>query len=149
MLDESVSLDRVFGRACHLHFKAASRLWESIGLYRGQPPLLRALSKQNGRTHSELAAILDVTPSTISNMIKRMEKAELVVRRRDDEDERVSRVYLTDHGRAAISRMTAIMQDLETATFAGFTAEEKAAMRGLLLKMIDNLQDRDEEMATS
>ena len=38
-------------------------------------------------------------PPTVSKMLDRMEKASLVERRRDPEDARLSRVYLTDRSR--------------------------------------------------
>lgn len=140
MFDEPTNLDYLFGRACRTHYKVASRHLESLGLHRGQPPLLGALRKKDGRTHSELAKILEVTPATISNMIKRMEKAGLVIRRRDDEDERVSHVYLTENGREVLVSLHDHMQEVEAVAFAGFSDDEKASMRMLLTKMTENLQ---------
>ena len=141
MIDEPKTLDYLFSVVCRQHFKEANRLLESIGMHRGQPSLLGALGRQDGRTHSELAKILKVTPSTISNMIKRMEKTGLVIRRREDNDERVSRVYLTGKGFETIDTMLTVMQKLEGIAFAGFSEDEKAAMRVLLTKMSENLQD--------
>jgi DNA-binding MarR family transcriptional regulator len=132
-------LDFLLIRVCRVHHNLARQSLEKIGLHRGQPPLLLALGQQNGMTHSELAAKMEVTPAAISNMVKRMEQAGFVVRRRDAEDERVSRVYLTDAGRAIYSEMEAIAQQVNETTFVGFTEEERSVMRDFLMRVHDNL----------
>ena len=86
----------LLGRMCKLMRSRVHAMFEDIGLHRGQHFVLHVLWKEEGITHSELAARSSVQPATITNAIKRMEKAGLVERRRDTEDERVSRVYLTD-----------------------------------------------------
>ena len=133
-------LDFLLIRVCRAHHNLARQSLETIGLHRGQPPLLLALGMQDGRTHSELAEALEVTPAAITNMVKRLEQAGFVVRRRDTADERVSRVYLTNAGRAIYSNAEAIVQSVNRATFAGFTEEERAVMRGLLMRVHDNLR---------
>jgi DNA-binding MarR family transcriptional regulator len=132
-------LDFLLIRVCRIHHNLARQSLEKIGLHRGQPPVLLILGKQDGMTHSELAAKMEVTPAAISNMVKRMEQAGFVVRRRDAEDERVSRVYMTDAGRAIYSEMEAIAQQVNETTFAGFTEEERTIMRDFLMRVHSNL----------
>jgi DNA-binding MarR family transcriptional regulator len=132
-------LDFLLIRVCRVHHNLARQSLEKIGLHRGQPPILFALGKQDGMTHSELAAKMEVTPAAISNMVKRMEQAGFVVRQRDAEDERVSRVYMTDAGRAIYSEMEAIAQQVNETTFAGFTEEERSIMRDFLMRVHGNL----------
>ena len=55
---EPESIDYLLAQICRLHHARAHALLEEIGLYRGQPPVLRALWEEEGRTHSELAARL-------------------------------------------------------------------------------------------
>jgi DNA-binding MarR family transcriptional regulator len=136
---EPESLDHLLAQVCRLHYARAHALLEAIGLYRGQPPVLRALREQEGLTHTELAARLHVTPATITKMIQRMERTGFVVRRPDAEDQRVSRVYLTDAGRAIQSEMRRVMQAIEAETFAGFTLEERASIDRFLLQIRENL----------
>jgi DNA-binding MarR family transcriptional regulator len=136
---EPESIDRLLGQICKLHYFRAFELLEKIGLYRGQPPMLRALSEEEGLTHSELAAHLHVTPATITKMIKRMEKAGFVERRPDLEDQRISRVYLTQAGRAIQADMQQTLQTLEKETFAGFTLQEHVLLRRFFLQIRDNL----------
>lgn len=133
------SLDFLLAQVCRLHHTRARALLEGIGLYRGQPPLLFALWEKEGRTHSELADILSVQPSTITKMLKRMERAGFVERRQDPDDQRVSRVYLTDAGRMIQKEVQQAFLALEEETFDGFTLEERTLLRRLLARIRDNL----------
>jgi DNA-binding MarR family transcriptional regulator len=63
----------------------------------------------------------------------------LVERRRDAEDERVSRVYLTEAGRGIRSKVEETFRDFEAQAFAGLSEEEMTALHELLLKVQKNL----------
>ncbi len=133
------SLDHLLAQVCKLHHARAHALLEALGLYRGQPPVLFALWEQEGLAHTELARRLRVTPATITKMIQRMEKAGFVERRPDPEDQRISRVYLTDAGRAIEPRVKQVWHTLESETFDGFTSDERILLRGFLLQVRENL----------
>lgn len=136
---EPESLDFLLAQVCHLHYTRAHALLEAIGLYRGQPPVLRALWEQEGQTHTELARRLRVAPATVTRMIQRMEKAGFVVRRADPNDQRVSRVYLTEAGRTVRADVQAVWQAMDDETFAGFNAAERDQLRQLLTRVRANL----------
>jgi DNA-binding MarR family transcriptional regulator len=129
----------MLGRMCKLMRNRIHGLFEDIGLHRGQHFVLHVLWKEEGITHSELAARSSVQPATITNALKRMEKAGLVERRRDTEDERVSRVYLTEAGRDIRSKVEETFRDFEAQALAGLSQEEVATLRELLLKVQKNL----------
>ena len=137
---EPESLDFLLAQVCHLHYSRAHQLFEAIGLYRGQPPLLQALWKQEGLTHTQLAANLRVSPSTITKMLQRMGKAGFIVRKLDTEDERVSRVYLTEAGHAIQAQVQATFGTMESEAFSGFTLEEGVLLRRFLLQLRQNLE---------
>ena len=133
------SINHLLAQACRLHRARAHVLLEELGLYRGQPPVLRALWEQEGLTHTELAERLQVRPATITKMIQRMERAGFVERRQDLEDQRVSRVYLAQAGHAVREAVLGVWRRLEDETFAGFTLEESVLLRRFLLQVRDNL----------
>jgi DNA-binding MarR family transcriptional regulator len=136
---EPESMDFLLAQICRLHYGRAHTLLEGLGLYRGQPPVLHALWEREGLAHSELATRLHVQPATITKMIKRMEKAGFVVRRSDPRDQRVSRVYLTDAGRAIQAEVRQVWRALEEETFEGFSLEERVLLRRFFLQMRENL----------
>jgi DNA-binding MarR family transcriptional regulator len=137
------SLGHLLGEICRLQHGRVHALLGGLGVYRGQPPALRALWAQEGLTHSELAHLLHVKPPTITHMIQRMERAGFVQRRPDPTDERVSRVYLTDAGRAIQDEIQRVFRELEAEVFAGFAPEEQVLLRGLLLRVRENLMRGD------
>jgi DNA-binding MarR family transcriptional regulator len=136
-LQETTS--HLLARTCRLLRARAQALLDEIGLYGGQQFILCALWEQEGVTQSELAEQLHVQPATITNALKRMEKAGWVERRHDLEDHRVSRVYLTDAGRAVRGGVEAAWGKLEGRALAGLSADEIAVLRQWLSQIRDNL----------
>jgi DNA-binding MarR family transcriptional regulator len=139
MRPELESLDFLLAQICRLKHARVHTLMEALGLYRGQPPMLRALWEQEGLTHTELAKRLHVQPATITKMLQRMEKSGFVQRKSDPEDQRVSRVYLTAAGRAVQSDVQQAWRTLEQEAFADFTLEERVLLRRFFLQIRENL----------
>lgn len=136
---DSETLDTLFAQACKLKHARVQGLLEEIGLYPGQPAVLRALWAQDGLTHTDLARALQVQPATITKMINRMEKNGFVRRRQDADDQRVSRVYLTEAGRAVQEDVRQVWHRLEQEAFDGFTLEERVLLRRFFLHIHANL----------
>jgi DNA-binding MarR family transcriptional regulator len=80
--------------------RAYKPLLDELGLTYPQYLVLSALWEDGEQTVGGIAARLDLEPSTITPLVKRLEQAGLVARRRNPEDERQVRVTLTDKGRA-------------------------------------------------
>jgi len=136
---EPESLDFLLAQICRLHHARAHTLLEALGLYRGQPPMLHALWEKEGLTHGELATRLHIQPSTVTKMIQRMERAGFVECRPDPDDQRVSRVYLTDAGRAIQAEVKQVWRTMEDETFAAFAPEERTLLRRFLMQMRESL----------
>jgi len=136
---ESESLDQLLAQICRLKHARVRALLETLGLYEGQPSMLRVLWAEEGLTHGDLARRLRVQPATITKMIQRMQKAGFVERRPDPEDERVSRVYLTESGRAVQADVRGVWHTLEKEAFAEFTEEERALLRQFFVQIRANL----------
>jgi DNA-binding MarR family transcriptional regulator len=137
--NETESMEYLLGQVCKLHHARAHALLETLGLYRGQPRLLRALYEGEGITHGDLADRLRVTPATITKMIQRMEKAGFVERHADPADQRVSRVYLTRAGHAIREAVDRALGTLEGEALAGLIEGERLQLYALLLRVRDNL----------
>ena len=137
--NETETMEFLLGQVCKLHHARAHALLEALGLYRGQPRLLHALYEREGITHGELADRLRVTPATITKMIQRMEKAGFVERRADPADQRISRVYLTEPGRAIHEAVDHALGTLEDESLTGLSEEERLELYRLLMHVRDNL----------
>jgi DNA-binding MarR family transcriptional regulator len=116
-------------------------LFDELGLYPGQPRVLYALWDEDGPTQSELTARLNRSPSTITKTVQRMEKAGFVVRRSDERDERISRVFLTEAGRDIRPAVEEVWTRLDRRIFDGFSAEELSLFHGFLLRVCQNIKD--------
>ena len=81
------------------HHNLANRIFNQIGLYRGQPAILFELGRRDGITQSELAEKIEVTQATLTNILHRMEASGLITRQRDTDDSRFLHIFLTDAGR--------------------------------------------------
>ncbi|MEU5382996.1 MarR family winged helix-turn-helix transcriptional regulator [Kitasatospora cineracea] len=105
------------------------------GLHLGQNLLLAALWEQDGRTPGEIAAALEVTTPTVVKMATRMATAGLLTRARDDRDQRLVRLWLTDTGRALQQPVEAERRRLEEQVTAGLTATERRHLLTALAKI--------------
>ncbi len=121
------------------HFFRVHTLMKGTGIYRGQPPLLHELWKEEGCSQADLAARLHIQPATVTKMLQRMEQAGFVERRPDPDDQRVSRVYLTEAGRAVREDICRREQQVGEDALAGFTPVERAYLADFLIRMRDNL----------
>ena len=110
-----------------------------IDMHRAQAGLLCRLFANDGITQSEIADQLGVQGATVTNILQRMEESGLVTRRRDLDDNRLVRVYLTEAGRQTERAITEQFVRLEGTVFDGISDPERAQLRGLLRKMLDNM----------
>jgi Transcriptional regulators len=104
-------------------------------LYRGQPRLLSLISQNNGASQRDLAEEMDVRPSSMTEMLLRMEQAGLITRKQDETDQRVMRIFLTEAGEKAAEQSGAATLDLTTTIFNCLTQEEQAQMLTLIEKI--------------
>ena len=121
------------------HRSRAEAALNKLGLHTGQEMLLLQLWIEEGLPQSQLAACMGVEPPTATKMLQRMEHAGLIERRPDPEDARVSRVYLTERGRALEQPVLDVWKQLETRTVAGLSATELALLHRLLMQVSENL----------
>jgi DNA-binding MarR family transcriptional regulator len=139
----SATTGYLLAQVCKAHHARARALLDEIGLYRGQQFVLCALWAEEGLTHSDLADRLHVHPATVTNALKRMERAGFLERRPDAEDQRVSRVYLTDAGREIRGAVEQVWAELEEQTLEGFSHEERETLEHLLERVRENLEGQD------
>jgi len=112
--------------------RAYQPLLEPLGITYPQYLVFLALWEQDGRPVHELGTCLALDSGTLTPLLKRLQANGLVERKRDPDDERVVRIYLTAAGRAL--RAKAKRVPLELARKAGFDvgqARDRAAMQKL------------------
>ncbi|MBO2463617.1 MarR family winged helix-turn-helix transcriptional regulator [Actinomadura violacea] len=105
------------------------------GLHLGQNHLLAALWERDGRTPGEIAAELRVTTPTVVKMATRMAASGLLTRRRDERDNRLVRLWLTEEGWALREPVETERRDLEEAVLADLTGAEREHLMTALEKI--------------
>ena len=141
-MDNEKSLQGLFLQVTRLHFLRGHNLMGNTEVHQGQGGLLVTLHFQDGQTQKELAHSIGVKPATMTVMIKRMEKNGLVKKEQDKEDQRTTRIYITEKGEAEYEKVQAIWDYMEKEMFANFTVEEKVIFRRLLLQMQSNFLEK-------
>jgi DNA-binding MarR family transcriptional regulator len=105
------------------------------GLHVGQNYLLAVLWDRDGSTPGEVATALNVTTPTVVKMADRMTASGLLTRRRDDRDNRLVRLWLTDAGRALQKPVEAERQLIEEKVTADLTETERKSLLNALAKV--------------
>lgn len=96
--DVLIALRRVI-RAADIHSK---RLVKTAGLTAPQLLLMQGIRASGDATIGELAKQISLSQATVTTIIDRLEKRELVYRKRSEVDKRKVYVYLTSHGDALL-----------------------------------------------
>ncbi len=130
-----------------LHKQNIDKMIQPFGISSGQSTLLMLLSQNDGQRQTDLARQLNVKAPSLTTMINRMEKANLLIRIKSDDDHRTCKVYLTNKGRRASKRMNAVIRFLNERNLAGFRQEEKLLFLRFLEHMAENLEKQKNELA--
>ncbi len=137
-----------------LSFKAAMasvrrlRGRESQGpgaLSHAQYSLLFGLAAEPELSASRLAALADVSPATVTEMLDHLEQDELVTRVRSERDKRFVVVALTESGRRLVAERRARFEPRWNAALAEFSEDElltAAAVLDRLHAMFDDIDER-------
>jgi len=134
---EDAPLLGLMGQSMRLIGKRAQELYAEYDLNRAQSGILFALHQEDSMSQKELAKRLNVTPPSITSMIKKMEQEGYITRKAD---ERVMRLTLAQKGKDCIDYVIKTAEKLEEIVFEGMTAEEKMLFRRLLLQILENLE---------
>ncbi|PWE27351.1 MarR family winged helix-turn-helix transcriptional regulator [Pararhodobacter marinus] len=122
----------------HAMQAAYKPLLEPLGLTYPQYLVLSALWSNDGCKVGELGGELLLETNTLTPLLKRMETAGLVTRKRDTRDERQVRVHLTADGRAMQDRAAHVPEGFLRAT--GLSIPQLAALRDQLNAMRETMR---------
>ena len=113
------------------------------GLFSGQQDILFLINNNEGITLSELSKELGVAVATASVSVKRMEKAGFIIKKTDQEDARITRLYPTEKAKQAPENIRMKMGVLDETLKNGMTDEEIQTLSALLDRAIENMKAED------
>lgn len=126
-------------RLSAVHKYRVTQAAHGAGIWYGQPPILRYIYTNPDCSQSELCADTGVSAPSIAVSVKRLIKAGLVEKTRDESDQRCNRLHLTQKGMQAHETFRALCDEVDGQLFKGFTDEEKAVFNGYIARLTDNL----------
>ena len=106
--------------------------------------ILGIIAHHEGLSSSELAEILDIRPSSVTEVLNKMEGEELIRKQKDEKDQRINRLYLEPAGKQIVEEYRkmriendpykGILDEEETTEFIRLCRKLKEGMEDLNLK---------------
>lgn len=109
---------------------------ELLGMDLRRLMALGYLGDHDGAPQQELADALCMDAKNVVLLLNELEDSGHVVRRRDSEDRRRHRVYITDSGLEALARASRAFADVEDQVLQALDAEERATLTKLLTRAL-------------
>lgn len=119
--------------------KSYAQNLREVGLHIGQELALFHLWEQEGLTQSQLRNKVGTEASTMSNMLKKLERDEIVYRITDERDHRITNVYLTDKGKELKEPIMKMWEEHEQQMLQGVDYEQLQILQSILQQMQRNL----------
>lgn len=129
-------------RLYNLHKKINLGNFNEMGLSQGQPKVVELLLYNDGCSQKDLAKACELQPASMSVLLKKMEKDNLVHRIPEtlSNGTHITRVFLTRSGRELSSQILKCVSTVEDQCFNGFTTKEKEQCLIYMDKIYKNLQ---------
>ena len=109
-----------------------SYLMQTQEKFRGQGRLLVLLNRYGALTQRELIELTGRRSATLSEQLEGMERAGLIVRRKNEQDKRNVDVELTEQGKLAAAKALQNRQAYADELFAAVPQRKKQQLAGLL-----------------
>lgn len=132
---------RIIFNSVKKHFKQVEEL---CGISSSQLWVLWELHKTPGLKVSELAGKLAIHQSTASNLIEKAAKKALISKKREDQDQRVVRLYLTEAGREIVKKAPDSPRGVLTEAIDQLSVEDLVQLQNSLEKLIGKMKLKDD-----
>ncbi len=128
-----------FLRAMHAHRQLMFTTMSEVGIPPAQAFCLKEVAHNDGITQRDLADALSISRPTLTVMLHKLEKAGLVERRADREDQRFIRIHLTSAGHTAHQAMHAAMADVVARTAGTLSEDDQSELIRLLDRLTESI----------
>ena len=130
-----------------LHSRALAQCISDKGIdaFSGeQGKILFVLWQKDKITQKELATEIGLAKNTITVMLEKMEKNNLIRRITDEKDKRKSLVILTEHAKSLKKCSDKISDEMLKKMYRGFSEEDIDNFEEYLHRIIRNLEEKEE-----
>ena len=125
----------------HMNFQKV----QELGMHPGHLHVLRTVGANEGISQREIADQLHIKPPTVAVTVRRMEKSGLIIRKANESDLRISRIFLTEKGRTIYRKTEEIVQENERIILQGLSREEIDWLEKCFVHILDNMRHMSEE----
>lgn len=121
-----------FRRAFALQRRLVSKAFSERGIHPSEAMCLRVLVDRNGMSQRDLADILHLSRPRVTAILQALERSGAVVRQSDDEDQRFTRVFLTEHGRVLSGDLQGVFASCLGTTIGALSERDRSELARLL-----------------
>ncbi len=143
--NEEEELIRLYYQVAYQVGRRATSKTDSTHMYSGQYRCLRQLEDIDRITQKDLADLLEIRTTSLSETLSKLEKKGYVKRETSDKDHRVSYISITPEGRAQIQLVRRDGLKGRHDLIAPLTEEEKEQLYHILKKIKDSYIEGEEE----
>ena len=137
-------LQMLMTRSAHLLKYQTISLLERFDMNMGQAAILFILSRYGNLTQRQLSGRAGITPPSMNVALRKMEEKGLVKKEPDPNDQRKTRIHLTDTGRSRIEDLKQLFRKTEEIMLQDFREEEKLLLRRFLMQIEENVMESKE-----
>lgn len=127
-------------RASRAVIRALDARLRPLGFAMSYLPVMRALADGRSLSQKELAHLARVEQPTMAEMIVRMERDGVVLRKPNPDDKRGSLISLARPWRTRFPEARTVLLDGEREAMTGLSDSERATLRELLQRVVTNLE---------
>lgn len=113
----------------------------SHGITRVQWIAIYYIGQNEGITQKQLSYILDSNESSIVRLVDRMEKDDMVKREKDENDRRITRLYLTDYGNKKREEIIPIGEKFSNDSIKNISEKDLETFKNVLNQIVNNLKN--------
>lgn len=140
IIDTVMRLARTIKRSNHEHHHTHEGPGDHHGAHHGgfgRNRLLYVISNNNGASSRELAEILDIRPSSLTEMLSKLEQDGLIEKCRDEQDSRIVHVALTISGKELMHSEAALRSQYHLRISKVLSKEEQLQFCDYCQRLID------------
>lgn len=114
----------------------SKQLVKRVGLTGPQLVILQEISSLGEVTAGEIAHAVSLSQATVTGILERMEKRDLLTRQRSDQDKRRTMVRITESGKQVLENAPPVMQEAFVERFASLQEWEQTMILSSLQRLV-------------
>lgn len=145
-MDLDIYLERIFlglRNISHISDMYSKYLQKAFGITSSQLLVLRTLFREDSLSAGEIGRRIFIKPGTITGVVDRLEKKELVSRLRTSKDRRVVNVAITQAGRDLVEAAPVPVQSRLAVNLKKLPVYEVEALTNSLNRLVELMQTDD------